>query len=103
MLEFICKYIMLYFRKTQNPKLMGLFFHVSIAVLLCRVNARPLFSAMEGQPAPAQYPKDLGAGLKMPGEAMPTRVHLPHETNPTLLIKDSIKKAEKGKSDIEYM
>ena len=95
---------MLYFRKNQKSKVMhGLSSYVSIAMLLCNVNAVPLLSAMEGQPAPSKYKKELGADLRTPGEAMPTRVHIPHETNPTLLMKDSIKKAAQGKSDINHM
>ena len=74
---------------------------VGIIGFLAIVQATPVFYAKEGiqQPNKVAGPglwHSIGENLKTPGEAMPITVHLPHETNPTLLLKDSVKTMAKG-------
>ena len=47
-------------------------------------------------PAGSGLWNSIGENLKTPGEAMPTQIHLPHEENPALIIKDSVKKLAEG-------
>ena len=50
----------------------------------------------QNEPAGSGLWNSIGENLKMPGEAMPTKIHLPHEENPSLIIKDSVKKMAEG-------
>ena len=65
------------------------------------VRSVPIFEANEGnmqpnKPAGPGLWNSIGEHLKTHGEAMPTQVHLPHETNPRLILKDSVNKMVKG-------
>ena len=50
----------------------------------------------QNEPAGSGLWNSIGVNLKTPGEAMPTKIHLPHEENPSLIIKDSVKKLVEG-------
>lgn len=42
-------------------------------------------------PGPGLY-NSIGESINTPGKAMPTQIHLPHEENPSLILKDSVTK-----------
>ena len=46
-------------------------------------------------PGPGLY-NSIGESINTPGKAMPTQIHLPHEENPSLILKDSVKKLAAG-------
>ena len=69
--------------------------------LVAFVQSIPVYDANEGniqpnKPAGPGLWNSIGENLKTPGQAMPTQVHLEHETNPQLLLKDSVNKMKKG-------
>ena len=72
-----------------------------IIVFIAVVRFTPIIDAKQGdeqenkQAGPGLW-NSIGENLKTYGEALPVTVHLPHETNPTLLLKDSIKTMVKG-------
>ena len=53
-------------------------------------------------PAGSGLWNSIGENLNTPGEAMPTKIHLPHEENPALIIKDSVKKLAEGNFCLLY-